>query len=133
MKTIFLSFIALCSCACSASAQTTTFPTLNFDWKPGKYYGSKAGNTPFNPCSGKCIRVCAEIKFITPTDGPITADGGDWLPTTFSSQTTKDATPIMLWRVPKDFPEEEFQKIKMKESLYSNLRVVRGLEDENAK
>lgn len=117
----------------SVDAKTTTFPTFNYDWKPGTYYGTKAGNTPFNPCSGKCTRVCAEIKFITPTDGPITADGVDLLPITFSNQTAKDASPIMLWRVPKDFPEEEFQKIKLKESLYSNLRVVRGLEKEEAK
>lgn len=133
MKKIFFSLAALFSYMLSVDAQTTTFPTFNYDWKPGKYYGSKAGNTPFNPCSGKCTRVCAEIKLISPTDGPITADGVDWLPTTFFNQTTKDATPIMLWRVPKDFPEEEFQKIKMKESLYSNLRVVRGLEDDESK
>lgn len=87
----------------------------------------------FNPCSGKCTRVCAEIKLISPTDGPITTDKKKSLSTTFSNQTAKDASPIMLWRVPKDFPEEEFQKIKTKESLYSNLRVVRGLEKEEAK
>lgn len=133
MKKIFFSLAALFSYLLFVDAHTTTFPTFNYDWKPGKYYGSKAGNTPFNPCSGKCTRVCAEIKLISPTDGPITTDKKKSLSTTFSNQTAKDASPIMLWRVPKDFPEEEFQKIKTKESLYSNLRVVRGLEKEEAK
>ena len=48
MKKIFFSLAALFSYMLSVDAQTTTFPTFNYDWKPGKYYGSKAGNTPFS-------------------------------------------------------------------------------------
>lgn len=47
MKKIFFSLAALFSYLLSVDAHTTTFPTFNYDWKPGKYYGSKAGNTPF--------------------------------------------------------------------------------------
>lgn len=133
MQSNLLSFITLCCCMCSVSTPTFAYQSYNYDLKPGTYYGTKVGKTPFNPCSGKCTRICADIKFVSPAVDTIKVDGKKSLPITFSSQMTKDATPIMLWRVPKDFPEEEFQKIKTKESLYSNLRVVRGLEDEDSK
>lgn len=62
----FLS-LAFLSFALTANAQTTS-QTVSLvspgNFSPGTYYGTKAGDGMFNPCSGKTKRVCAEIKVI---------------------------------------------------------------------
>lgn len=115
--------MALAALAFSATAQSITDSSLNFDFKPGTYYGSKAGKTPFNPCAGKCTAICAEIKLVS---GPL--ENGIQIPLPGISRAA--ARPYILWRVPAEFPEEDFLRIKARERQYDNLRVVRGLEDE---
>lgn len=47
----------------TASAQGTS----NGQYDVKIYWGTKAGNTPFNPCSGKTTRICGYVKTNTTT------------------------------------------------------------------
>lgn len=104
----------------TASAQITT---------KKYFYGDKARNSRTNPCKGNTDQICAVFETTTPgltDDWTITLPGVG-----FSLASTCSTTqPITVWRVPMNVSDSEFQSIKTLEYQYSDLRVVRGLEEE---
>lgn len=126
-KSIFCGLLAFFSFAFTANAQIDIDPNIGYDFKPGIYYGTRAGTTPFNPCSGKCTKICAEIKLLPGQDPILPPDSDTPQINSMSSYSSEVSSPIILWCVPEDFPEEEFQKAKAVELYKHNLRVVRGL------
>ena len=60
-KTLIIA--ALAAACCAASAQEA--PDGKNEVKV--FYGTKAGNTPFNPCSGRTTRICGYVKTNTTT------------------------------------------------------------------
>jgi len=128
MYRIFLS-LAFLSFALTANAQTT-IPTVSLvspgNFSPGTYYGTKAGDGMFNPCSGKTIRVCAEIKVIP---GVNTDYGINPLSLDDDASTSAHSSTIE-WRVPLSTSDADFARIKARELFVPNLKVIKGLEGE---
>lgn len=110
----------------AANAQTLNETTFTmkpvFNYTPGKYKGLKANNDPNNPCKGWCILTCAKIKTDTSTK----------LEDTFSTNNLQGRTSInqMVWMVPTETSETDYQAIKALENKYCNLQVVRGIDDD---
>lgn len=119
MKKAILS-LALMSFALTAGAQGTTTKY---------FYGDKARNSRTNPCKGYTDQICAVITTTTPglTDdiSPILPGLGNGITSARSA-----VSPITIWRVPLRISDSEYQSIKALEFQYSDLKVIRGLEDE---
>lgn len=128
MKKIFFS-VALVSSALTASSQTAS-PTSSLitpgTYTPGTYYGTKAGDGMFNPCKGKTIRVCAEIKVITGLD----TDFGTNTLSLDDDTSASETSSSIEWRVPLNTSEADFARIKAWELAVPNLKVIKGLEGE---
>ena len=77
------------------------------------YYGTKACSSMYNPCKGACTRICARIYTRKEKQDPEVMYDAD-------SQTTT------YWFVPADTPDDVYNKMKQKEKVYPNLKVIRG-------
>lgn len=94
------------------------------------FYGEKARNSIKNPCKGALVSICGVIE--TPIVNGLgynassltnsgLEDGGE------SAVSSTSSESIVIWRVPADISDNDYQEIKANEMLYSNLRVVKGL------